>query len=212
MPARCERLPFFTHGQRQRQVVDGRTFAAMVATCALLKLDSSRFHLFKTASRFIAALATSIQERVRRWQIPCRVCFRPPTITSPAEALSWRVDRSRNLSAHSPGQPFRYAFQCRDRRISPRSFIRASGSGWRFVDHALRQRRDASNHCGSFINTKACKRRVGALAARAYGIANGHIQRHPYRAWWPCVSRTCTGCGDRARHHDPARILFVSLT
>src|SRR4029434_5740442 len=67
MSARGERLPFLTKRKRQRQIVDRGAFSAVVGAFAAIKQSflSHWFissHLFKTASKFIAALATSIHD------------------------------------------------------------------------------------------------------------------------------------------------------
>ena len=61
MAASGELLPFFSQGKRDRQVVNRRPFAAVVTAFVVIRWIVG-FHLFSTASRFMAALATIIHD------------------------------------------------------------------------------------------------------------------------------------------------------
>ena len=61
MPAAGEAQPFFTQRLWHRKIVNRRAFAVIVAT-GMLRQWFLRIHLFTTASRFSAALETSIQD------------------------------------------------------------------------------------------------------------------------------------------------------
>src|SRR5215467_12646850 len=66
VPPGSKHLPFFAQRKRQRKIIDRLTFAAVVRAqarrpwCVIVPAHAG-FHLFKTSSRFMAALATSIQ-------------------------------------------------------------------------------------------------------------------------------------------------------
>src|SRR6266404_9174447 len=69
MSARCQPLPLFTKFERDWKVVNRGSRAAMIRTASAFFVKV-RSHLFNTASRFMAALATSIHEASSSARIP----------------------------------------------------------------------------------------------------------------------------------------------
>src|SRR4029077_8483883 len=83
MSARCQPLPLFTKFQWDRKVVNCGSCAAVITTAAAFVVKV-RSHLFNTASRFIAALATSIHEASSSGRSPLSLLLSPTFRTSSA--------------------------------------------------------------------------------------------------------------------------------
>src|SRR5258705_7880707 len=160
MPARPECFPLFAQRERHGQVIDGRAFSAMVAAWALREWRFVRharvtFHLFKTSSRFIAALATSIHEASSLAGKFVSRLLSPMDKSFSAEDVSCVYAVSNFVNAFSK-IAFSLAPHGRDTRISASAFNLASVYCDSCKTRSARWR-EASSHCGSFISTKACK-------------------------------------------------------
>ena len=88
VPARCEAPPLFAQLNRDGKIVNRWPVAAVV-TAFFDRTILMWFHLFNTESRFMAALATSIQEASSPgWMFASRV-LSPTFRSSSAWDFSW---------------------------------------------------------------------------------------------------------------------------